>query len=239
MGKLKTKAFDKILWYPLNENGFTMIELLIVIAMSGIIVTLIINNLTQSSSESVKQDQVLEIQQNARAALNLITREIKKAGFDSDGKFNTMVTEAGCGLNASTAYTPGPFSFTYLADNDDKDNDSDGNVDEKGELASLAIQLYDSSIDSGNTMDEIHLGSGLQPVAENIANEELDIPIFEYFDKDGVSLGNSVSDSDMNKIRAVYVKIIARPDESERNMSNGSQGYRTLETMVKCRNLGI
>lgn len=239
MGKLKSKTFDKTFWCRLNENGFTMIELLIVIAMSSIIVTLIINNLTRSSSESVKQNQVLEIQQNARAALNLIAREIKKAGFDHTGKYNPKVIAAGSGLNASTAYTPGPFAFTYLADDDGKDNDSDGTVDEKGEFASLAIQIYDSSIDTDATMDEIHLGSGLQPVAENIANQELDTPIFEYFNKDGVSMGNSVSASDMNKIRAVYVKIIARPDESERNMSNGTQGDRTLETMVKCRNLGI
>ncbi|MCK5099931.1 MAG: prepilin-type N-terminal cleavage/methylation domain-containing protein [Desulfobacteraceae bacterium] len=213
-----------------NNKGFSLIELMIAMAIFVVIVGLIVDNYIQQESQSVTQNQVVEIQQNARAGLYMIAREIRMAGYDPWEDSGARILSAGTGSNGS------PLTFTYVADNDNNDNNGDGTTDEPGELRTIAIQLFDSSIDSNlpppfDNNDEIHVeipvGAGLlpEPIADNIAALQ-----FIYFDEDG----NPPSSN--SKIRSIQVTLTARADESERNLIGNN---RALVAMVKCRNLGL
>lgn len=198
-------------------EGFALMELMIAIAMLGIIVSLIVNSYTSQSGTHTSQNQVVEVQQNARAAIVLLGKEIRRAGHDLEDDDNHGITTAGDGLSGANA-----LSFTY--------------DDASGTPQTATINLFDSTIDNGATNDEIQVTAGGQPIAENIANSETGDPIFEYFDETGTSLGNSVSAANLEDIRAIRVHIIARPDEAERDLTGG---VRELTQMVYCRNLGL
>ena len=204
----------------LKENkGFTIIELLIASAILGIIVALMVNSYSRQQDMSVTQNQVVEVQQNARAGFQMIVNEIRMAGFDPYGDNDPEITSAGDGSNGD------PLVFTYVADDDGVDNNSDGTTDEEGELKTVTINLFDSNIDAGADMDEIQISAGGGPIAENIAALE-----FTYLDQDNNITANP------DDIRAVNVVLTARAAESERNLIGSA---RTLEAQVKCRNLGL
>jgi type IV pilus assembly protein PilW len=68
-----------------REGGFTFINLLVAIALSAIVLSVItITFISQSQSYDV-QEQVVEMQQNVRTAMDLITREVRMAGFNPTG----------------------------------------------------------------------------------------------------------------------------------------------------------
>ena len=65
----------------MNQRGVTLIELMIALVISGAIVAGIYRTfLTQQHAYEVQED-VMDMQQNVRAALNEMTREIRMAGF--------------------------------------------------------------------------------------------------------------------------------------------------------------
>ena len=68
-----------------DDKGFTLIELL-----AGIVITLVVvaagfTILITSNKATMTNDQVAETQQNARVAMDLISRDIKLAGFGFSG----------------------------------------------------------------------------------------------------------------------------------------------------------
>nr|MDJ0988105.1 prepilin-type N-terminal cleavage/methylation domain-containing protein [Desulfobacterales bacterium] len=65
-----------------NPNGFTLVELLLAMA-AGLIVMIAIFAAYQNHQRShVTQQLVVDMQQNARAAMSLMKREIRMMGYD-------------------------------------------------------------------------------------------------------------------------------------------------------------
>jgi len=64
-----------------KEEGMTLVELLVAMAISGIVVAAVYTAfITQQKSYTV-QDQIAEAQQNSRVGLDLIAREVRMAGY--------------------------------------------------------------------------------------------------------------------------------------------------------------
>lgn len=68
----------------LNEKGVTLIELLIALVICAIIVAAIYRLFVAQTRAYTVQDEVAEVQQNVRNAMELIVRDIRMAGFDDD-----------------------------------------------------------------------------------------------------------------------------------------------------------
>ena len=66
---------------PISTDGFSLLELLIALAVFSFIVGGIFSNLTQSQTRYQFEQEVAEVQQTARSAADIMEREIKLAGF--------------------------------------------------------------------------------------------------------------------------------------------------------------
>ena len=64
-----------------NERGFTLIELMVGVVLAVIVVAAAFTILTTTSKAIRANDQVVDTQQNTRVAMDLITGDIKVAGF--------------------------------------------------------------------------------------------------------------------------------------------------------------
>jgi type IV pilus assembly protein PilW len=64
-----------------NEYGFTLIELLIVIVISALLTGAIYATFMSQQKSYAIQTGVTDMQQNARAALTLMERDLRMAGF--------------------------------------------------------------------------------------------------------------------------------------------------------------
>lgn len=65
----------------LDHKGFTLIEILISLAITTIVMAGIFSTFNAQSKSFSAQQQVTEMQQNARAAMDMMTREIRMAGY--------------------------------------------------------------------------------------------------------------------------------------------------------------
>jgi len=68
-----------------NTAGFTLIELLIVMAIFMIVVGAMYGVFESSNRSHAIQNEVVDAQNNLRAAVGLLTRELRMAGYDSTG----------------------------------------------------------------------------------------------------------------------------------------------------------
>lgn len=124
----------------LQEHGFTLVELMIAMVISGFVMAALYSTYVVQQKHALAQEQVAEMQQNLRAGMNYLIREIRLAGFDPTGE-----TEDDEKIVAATAE-----SFQYFFDNDDENS----------------FILQDSN--NENELHQVIHGSSPQPVAEDI-----------------------------------------------------------------------
>jgi type IV pilus assembly protein PilW len=213
--------------FPKNKNnaGFTLVELLMAMAITTIVSAGIVGAYRSQQNTQLAQKQSVEMQQNIRAALYIMTSEIRMAGYDPEGTNGAGIVNAGDGSNSSNRLI-----FTYFnadAQNDGLDNNNDGNIDEPGEnLQAVEYYLYDSLSDGTIDLGRRN-GARLDAIADNIQTLQ-----FTYLDADS-NVTTTLSD-----IRSIQILIVATTDVNELNYT-GTNNNRTLTTTVKCRNLGL
>lgn len=67
---------------PFNFHGYTLIELMIALAVASIFVLATLTIATMATHTYRNQEQVADAQQSVRAALDLMVRDIRMAGYD-------------------------------------------------------------------------------------------------------------------------------------------------------------
>lgn len=70
---------------PSKNKGVTLIELLIALGISSILVAALYRTFIGQQKTYIVQEQVVDMQQNVRVAINRMMREIRMAGFGSVG----------------------------------------------------------------------------------------------------------------------------------------------------------
>jgi prepilin-type N-terminal cleavage/methylation domain-containing protein len=85
-----------------NKKGVTLIELLVGLVISGIIIAGIYRMFIGQTRAYTVQEQVVEVQQNIRGAMELILRDVRMAGYTSNISPVTLGTSIFPGDNTLT-----------------------------------------------------------------------------------------------------------------------------------------
>ena len=67
-----------------NKKGITLIELLIALVIAAITLAGVYRVFISQTQSYAKQDQVVEVQQGVRGAMDIILRDLRMTGFDDD-----------------------------------------------------------------------------------------------------------------------------------------------------------
>jgi type IV pilus assembly protein PilW len=87
----------------MNKRGFTIIELLIVLAIATIGLGAMLSFFINQNKTAIFQEQVTDAQQNGRIALNIITEDLRMAGFGVPSGIDIIVpADAGTSLPETT-----------------------------------------------------------------------------------------------------------------------------------------
>lgn len=232
-----------------NESGLTLIELMMAVAISLILIASLYSAYLSQQRSKIAQDQVTEMQRNARAALEMMTAEIRMAGFDPNGT-------SGAGIVAATK---GRLQFTRdLNDNGAGNAPGDGDTNDANENVTYGFSdvhdaTQDGVADAGAAPLGRNTGGGFTPVAE-------DIQAIEFLYLVGNNLEPTLAPDDLNNIRAVTITVLARAANPDRQFANATATFdpgsrtagwpgngaandnyrrRLYTTTVKLRNMGL
>jgi type IV pilus assembly protein PilW len=102
----------------ISTHGFSLLELLIVLAVFSFIVGGIFTNLSQSQTRYQFEQEVAEVQQTARNAVDIMEREIKLAGFPIPSYYDSALnwTSANSERVAAGFITLGATNLVFEAD---------------------------------------------------------------------------------------------------------------------------
>ena len=203
-----------------KEGGFTLVELLIYIAIFGVTLAALCNVFIINTRSYTSQENKMEVAQDVRSAMNMMITEIRMAGCDPHEIGNVgLLDDADDNLDTDG----NSIHFTM-------DSDSDGSIT----LADEDICYYRDSVD-GNIKRRTG-GGGIQPIAENITGLTFE---YEFADGDeGIpndADGDDTNDlDDIRKLDITIQGITADPDPITRQQRTFS-----LYTFVVIRNAGV
>jgi type IV pilus assembly protein PilW len=209
-----------------NNRGFTLVEMMISVAIFGIVMTGIYQTYDSQQKTYIIQEHVIDMQQNHRTALYFLGQELRMAGYDPTSKAG--VSTAGIDSPGFNTAKIAEFEITMDLDGDrdvpmaqneiiryalTNDDDGDGisdSIDENWVNSGAECNLGRETNDNGSaTLPDV-----LQTVANNIDAVE-----FLYILKDG-SVTESVVGSSLEDIRGVIVSILARTKNRIKGYSN-------------------
>ena len=234
-----------------SSSGFTLVELIIAMLLTGIISIGIFSAYKAQQASYIAQDQVTEMQQNIRAGIDLMIREVRIAGY------NPTLTATCATINTATQ---GRLNFTK----DDLPYDpvipinGDGDCTDSNENITFGFSLANDTdsngiADGGGSDWDVaaslgrDTGGGFQPIADNIEAIE-----FYYTLDDGTQ---TLTPAVPGNVRSVQISILARANNPDQNFTNAAtyttasgtvwnpidNNYRRrlLITTVQIRNLGL
>ncbi|MBI5745633.1 MAG: prepilin-type N-terminal cleavage/methylation domain-containing protein [Nitrospirae bacterium] len=205
-----------------NQNGFSLIEIVITIFISLIVGTASWNIFISHYKGYQAQTAILDAQQNASLGIDMMVREIKMAGYDPADKAFNGEKYLSDGTQVKKIVEAKEKKIRFLAD-----INGDGNFNDKDDdNEDITYELRD-----GETTLRRKSRIGGQPLSENI--ESLHIT---YLDREGKIIPSPVSDTSV--IRMVEIYIRSRTERADPDFKF-DDGYRKREirSSVYLRNL--
>ena len=186
------------------DRGFTLIELMVSIALGLVVLASVATTFTSQTRAYSAQEQINQMEQNLRGALDIMSREIMMAGYKPNGgTVNGIVSYSSTGLTIQA------------------DIDGSGAVLAAGTGSSTAYEQIVYAYDSANKKITRQVGDGaVATLAENIS-------AFSFTFYQSQSSGGAVATSAAN-IRQIKISMTgqtAKPDPGY--TLNG--GYRTVD----------
>jgi type IV pilus assembly protein PilW len=190
-----------------SERGATLVELFITLALLGIILGAVCSSFISQRRVAAVQNQRGVLVQQAQAAMDLLTRELRRAGTNPTGATFTHVT----------------YSATQLEIR--ADLNGNGTTDTNNDPDEHLIYAYDTT-DTTNKKITRNAGNGAQPLVEHIQAFT-----FQYLDSAGTA--TTVSSA----IRQLQLSITAQTATHDpRYTPNNGYRTFTMTSLINLRN---
>jgi type IV pilus assembly protein PilW len=240
-----------------NSKGFTLVELMVTMAISSIVMAGIYAAYQAQVRSHVTQQTVIDIQQNIRSSMHFMQHSIRMAGYDpvgvpaADIGFQANFMAFGPPHDASGATTDGnSIAFTMNIGGgqfDGVDNDGDAAIDEADESEFSDSTINVTSLNeliafrlNGNDLERwMWVGPAPDAYGWRIVADRIDAISFRYFDNSTpvpLELVPPLAAADLDNIRSVEITIIAQPVEEMARLATAKRS-QSLTAQVRCRNL--
>ena len=200
-----------------TQRGFTLIELLIALAVGSLVMGAIYGVLVQQRNVYARHQQTLEMRQNVRLGLDVMSNDIRMAGFDPTGN-------AGAGIVTAQADL---MRFTI-------DRNGSGTIGDAA-FEDIAYRARAGSLRIQSVRDK---ASGFQAVVDTIQRLRF-CYVLPSNDPQAPCLPEGTS-GQLQNIRAVRLTLTAKASRRDPHYAE-NDGYRTLEraAVVQLRNVAL
>lgn len=195
-----------------DKQGFTLVELLVAIAITSIVLVSVGKIFISSSRVYTTQDVVAGVQQRLRAVMNFMVRDIRMAGLDPSGMDIF-------GIEVASAQ-----NIRFAADRNSNGNLDDPDISDGIDESDLEKMAYE--YDGNNLLEQVlYKANGSEEFRETLIDNVTGLT-FTYFNDAGAA--SAVLDD----IRTVVFSMTVRESAGRDTPVN-----RTLTKRVICRNL--
>jgi len=185
-----------------NITGFTLTELMVAMAIGMVVLSAVTTTFMAQARFYNAQEQINEMQQNARGALDVITRELKMAGYKPNGGTFDGVT----------------YSVSQLMIQ--ADLDGNGGISTSSSANEQITYAYDST----NKRITRKMGTGtVEALADNITAFT-----FSYLNSSGATTTTS---SSIRQVAISITAVTAKPDPNY-SSNNGYRNYQISATIT-------
>jgi len=188
-----------------NPKGFTLIELLITVAISSIVLLLVTQVFISTNKLNTIQEKVASLQQDIRAAMDIMSTDIMMTGFDPNGSANAGFTDNGADDNDTDSNS---IALNY-------DYNGDGTIDENPVNGCYDVNRcyfydYDSAKDLHRLMIRNIKTAGTDNV-QPLTQDDIIITVnFSYTLADGSIDTDPSTNGNLTDIRLVTVQICGK-----------------------------
>jgi len=204
---------------PFRTSGFTLVEVLIAMSISLVVIMSLYSAFTLQYKNINVQEQVAEMQQSARVAMDRMIQDIRMAGYNPT---RALASPAIGIINAAAD----SIQFTLDVTNAAGTGIPEGDTQDMNENITFGIF---TSGDIQRLGRKAIAGGNYQTMAEHVQSI-----LLTYYDRNGNILTAPVSAP--SEIRRIKVSLTVRTAKQDPNY-----GYRTftLESFVTPRNVGF
>lgn len=204
----------------IDTKGITLIELLVGLVLSAIVIAGIYRLFVVQSRAYTVQDQVVEVQQTIRSAMEVLLRDLRMAGYDNDS-LNSKISIA-------NPILPGDHNVTINYEYDDTHRHEITYSLMNGNLIRQLTIFPDGGPSSSTT----------ETLLENVDALNFNYGVDDGDEGDAMNRwANNIADINANeKVVAVRVVLTAKPDQTNPDVKNWVSP-RTLTSAVTIRNL--
>jgi prepilin-type N-terminal cleavage/methylation domain-containing protein len=237
--------------YKKNEKGFTLVELMVAVLLTGLAVIAIYRGYTSFSQSADTQEQIIEMQQNLRIGMYMIEKDIRRtgmeegedefAGFEDAEESSVTFNMDLWGDDGSSAEDFATLdALDGTTDGVIEDLSGDGDVADEGERLTYKLEDNDGDglldlvvTDENGAVDRIII-TGVD--ALNIVY--LDVDEGDTIDPDATPndpatgrLPGGVAAGDLDDIFSVQIAIVVRTTNEDYRYTNNEE-YRNLQNSV-------
>ncbi|MBN1474322.1 MAG: prepilin-type N-terminal cleavage/methylation domain-containing protein [Syntrophaceae bacterium] len=249
----------------MKKNGFTLVEMLIVIVLGALIMTVIYGAMILAQRTSAGIGRKVITQQDARAVLDFMASEIRMASYNPSMSASTWGTipTATCGTMGNVAPVSSRRGIQVAAANSiliamDLNGDQfigtctcANPVDcadptqacaSAGGASEYLLYSYNpaNNVITRNVScgGNVAFLGGTAP-GTRVYNAEAGVPLFEYFDRDGNSISAPVSDANIPNIRRIKITIAAETEQTDPSTGRRKRMIYTTDILVRNHALNI
>ena len=218
-----------------NQKGFTLVDILVGLAMASVLMVAMVSLFTTMGRSYTTQNVAADVQQVARAGVELMIQEMRMAGFDPSG--------------SAAAAIVSNFDDSSVFDDDHKDQvpdtdathiaftidaDMDGRIDNcRSDEETIKCPAKDDNIANELIAYRINNGAlekykGASAEWEDLTEKNVSNLSFTYYDDTGAVT------TAVDAIRTVEISMTVQLPAGRRGTLS-----RTYSTRVRCRNIGL
>ena len=208
-----------------NTKGLTLIELLVALVICGFVIAGIYRVFVAQSKAYIVQDQVVEVQQGIRSAMEILLRDLRMAGYDSD--------DINSKIGISNPIIVGDHTVTVSYE---YDNTTQFTVEYRLDGNTLKRRQITTKDDGSNTDETLDVLENVDTLDFSYGVDANHVGAMEDY-KANKWVSAATVNADALKVVAVHVHLIARPTPVNPDLNAVTP--RVLESAISLRNLSF